>query len=242
MRFNPDLFELVPKSQLDADLGGDYNFEYDFESYWAQMVEYVFVVMLQFLCIKMLTVSRHCNIAPDGTRVQKDTTTEAASAPAAPGASATPAEPAPVPDADKTLDTGCADWLLSVFGESNSFKGRLCLSSCLPRTQRVRMKNLLDFRPYQRTGPSRLGPSALARWRPSSIRHYRRQSRSHQDTRLSVIYILYTFLSSVRTIPEDRPAQYTVMATSLHLPDRGPRAPAELLFACAMQAEHSISY
>ncbi|THH08719.1 hypothetical protein EW146_g8901 [Bondarzewia mesenterica] len=55
MRFNPDLFELVPKSQLDADFGGEYELEWDFESYWAQMVE-------------------HCGIAPDGTRVQgKDT-------------------------------------------------------------------------------------------------------------------------------------------------------------------------
>ena len=46
MRFNPDLFELVPKSQLDADLGGDYNFEYDFESYWTQMVECVYHSLL----------------------------------------------------------------------------------------------------------------------------------------------------------------------------------------------------
>ncbi|KAI0321247.1 CRAL-TRIO domain-containing protein [Amylostereum chailletii] len=52
MRFNPDLFELIPRSQLDADFGGDYEFEWDFEAYWAQMVE-------------------HCGIAPDGTRVEK---------------------------------------------------------------------------------------------------------------------------------------------------------------------------
>ncbi|KAA1477222.1 CRAL TRIO domain-containing protein [Dentipellis sp. KUC8613] len=53
MRFNPDLFELVPKSQLDSDFGGDYEFEWNHEEYWKQMVE-------------------HCGIAPDGTRVKKD--------------------------------------------------------------------------------------------------------------------------------------------------------------------------
>ena len=39
MRFNPDLFELVPRAQLDMDFGGEYEFEWDFESYWAQVVE-----------------------------------------------------------------------------------------------------------------------------------------------------------------------------------------------------------
>lgn len=39
MRFNPDLFELVPRSQLDADFGGDYEFEFEFEKYWKQIVE-----------------------------------------------------------------------------------------------------------------------------------------------------------------------------------------------------------
>ncbi|ETW86598.1 phosphatidylinositol transfer protein PDR16 [Heterobasidion irregulare TC 32-1] len=51
MRFNPDLFELVPRAQLDADFGGEYEFEWDFESYWAQVVE-------------------HCGIAPDGTHIR----------------------------------------------------------------------------------------------------------------------------------------------------------------------------
>jgi hypothetical protein len=41
MRFNPDLSELVAPSQLDADFGGEYEFEYDFESYWSQIVECV---------------------------------------------------------------------------------------------------------------------------------------------------------------------------------------------------------
>jgi len=50
MRFNPDLSELVPRSQLDGEFGGDYNFEYDFETYWKQIVDF-------------------CGIAPDGTRL-----------------------------------------------------------------------------------------------------------------------------------------------------------------------------
>ncbi|KAI0299853.1 CRAL-TRIO domain-containing protein [Russula brevipes] len=50
MRFNPDLFELVPRQQLDADFGGDYEFEFDHEAYWSQLIE-------------------KCGIAPDGTRV-----------------------------------------------------------------------------------------------------------------------------------------------------------------------------
>lgn len=50
MRFNPDLFELVPREQLDADFGGDYRFEFDHEAYWSQLIE-------------------ACGIAPDGTRV-----------------------------------------------------------------------------------------------------------------------------------------------------------------------------
>ena len=41
MRFNPDLFELVPREQLDADFGGDYAFEFDHEAYWNQLIEYV---------------------------------------------------------------------------------------------------------------------------------------------------------------------------------------------------------
>ncbi|KAI0297579.1 CRAL-TRIO domain-containing protein [Multifurca ochricompacta] len=52
MRFNPDLFELVPREQLDADFGGDYEFEFDHETYWNQLIEV-------------------CGIAPDGTRVAK---------------------------------------------------------------------------------------------------------------------------------------------------------------------------
>ncbi|KZV67482.1 CRAL/TRIO domain-containing protein [Peniophora sp. CONT] len=81
MRFNPDLFELVPKSQLDADLGGDYNFEYDFESYWSQMVE-------------------HCNIAPDGTRLNKDATLEATAPATTAEASSTAVEPPATSAAD----------------------------------------------------------------------------------------------------------------------------------------------
>ncbi|KAF5352581.1 hypothetical protein D9756_006118 [Leucocoprinus leucothites] len=50
MRFNPDLVELIPESQLDADFGGSYHFEFDPESYWNQIVT-------------------ACNSAPDGTRI-----------------------------------------------------------------------------------------------------------------------------------------------------------------------------
>ena len=41
MRFNPDLFELIPKSHLDADFGGDHAYEFDAQSYWDQIVAYV---------------------------------------------------------------------------------------------------------------------------------------------------------------------------------------------------------
>lgn len=51
MRFNPDLFDLVPKSQLDSDFGGDFDFEFDHEVYWKQIVD-------------------HCGIAEDGTRLE----------------------------------------------------------------------------------------------------------------------------------------------------------------------------
>ncbi|VDB86260.1 unnamed protein product [Peniophora sp. CBMAI 1063] len=87
MRFNPDLFELVPKSQLDADLGGDYNFEYDFESYWAQMVE-------------------HCNIAPDGTRLKKDAAPEAPAPEAAEAPASTEKTAAPAANGDNVPHTG----------------------------------------------------------------------------------------------------------------------------------------
>ncbi|KAF7794856.1 hypothetical protein EIP86_005998 [Pleurotus ostreatoroseus] len=52
MRFNPDLFELVPKEQLEADFGGDYEYEFEPVSYWDQIVT-------------------ACGIAPDGTRVNE---------------------------------------------------------------------------------------------------------------------------------------------------------------------------
>jgi len=54
MRFNPDLFELVPREQLDADFGGEYEYEFDHEAYWNQLIE-------------------ACDIAPDGTRVATKT-------------------------------------------------------------------------------------------------------------------------------------------------------------------------
>lgn len=38
MRFNPDLFELIPREQLDADFGGAYEWEFEPNSYWEQIV------------------------------------------------------------------------------------------------------------------------------------------------------------------------------------------------------------
>ncbi|KDR85491.1 hypothetical protein GALMADRAFT_218588 [Galerina marginata CBS 339.88] len=50
MRFNPDLFELIPASQLDADFGGEHEYEFEPESYWDQIVA-------------------ACGVTPKGTRV-----------------------------------------------------------------------------------------------------------------------------------------------------------------------------
>ncbi|KAG6856772.1 hypothetical protein H0H87_000950 [Tephrocybe sp. NHM501043] len=52
MRFNPDLNELIPPEQLDADFGGEHHYEFEAKSYWDQIVA-------------------ACDIAPDGTRVHK---------------------------------------------------------------------------------------------------------------------------------------------------------------------------
>lgn len=38
MRFNPDLTELIPKEQLDASFGGDFEYEFEPISYWDQIV------------------------------------------------------------------------------------------------------------------------------------------------------------------------------------------------------------
>lgn len=41
MRFNPDLSELIPTAHLDADFGGAFEYEFEPESYWSQIVSYV---------------------------------------------------------------------------------------------------------------------------------------------------------------------------------------------------------
>jgi len=41
MRFNPNLLELIPTSQLDADFGGQNHYEFEPRSYWDQIVAYV---------------------------------------------------------------------------------------------------------------------------------------------------------------------------------------------------------
>lgn len=39
MRFNPDLLELIPASQLESEFGGEYEYEFDHEAYWKQLIE-----------------------------------------------------------------------------------------------------------------------------------------------------------------------------------------------------------
>jgi hypothetical protein len=41
MRFNPNLLELIPKEHLDADFGGDYEYEFEPITYWEQIVSWV---------------------------------------------------------------------------------------------------------------------------------------------------------------------------------------------------------
>ncbi|KAF8527435.1 CRAL/TRIO domain-containing protein [Hysterangium stoloniferum] len=59
MRFNPDLPSLIPLEQLDSQFGGSYEYEFEPESYWQQLIEYV-----------SLTPSgdSRCGINENGTR------------------------------------------------------------------------------------------------------------------------------------------------------------------------------
>jgi hypothetical protein len=52
IRFNPTLTELIPKSQLHSDFGGDYPYEFEPKAYWDQLVA-------------------NAHIAPDGTRTDE---------------------------------------------------------------------------------------------------------------------------------------------------------------------------
>ncbi|KAI0814848.1 CRAL-TRIO domain-containing protein [Irpex lacteus] len=63
MRFNPDVKELIPLEQLDADFGGEFEYEFEKNSYWEQIV-------------------KACRIAPDGTRVEDDSDLHQQAAPA----------------------------------------------------------------------------------------------------------------------------------------------------------------
>lgn len=67
MRFNPDLLELVPRSQLDADFGGDYEFSFDFETYWKQIIEYG--TFYFGFGGDLIGFGSHCGITPDGARL-----------------------------------------------------------------------------------------------------------------------------------------------------------------------------
>ncbi|KAG8742616.1 hypothetical protein FRC10_001214 [Ceratobasidium sp. 414] len=49
MRFNPNLPELVPVSQLDKDLGGEFPFEFEPVSYWEQIISYVHLVDVRLI-------------------------------------------------------------------------------------------------------------------------------------------------------------------------------------------------
>lgn len=42
IRFNSNLSDLIPGEQLDADFGGDFKYDFEPESYWQQIVKYVF--------------------------------------------------------------------------------------------------------------------------------------------------------------------------------------------------------
>lgn len=68
MRFNPDLLELIPKEQLDVEFGGEYEYEFEKESYWKQIVEWVYLFHSFWQGLK--SISRACKIAPDGTRLE----------------------------------------------------------------------------------------------------------------------------------------------------------------------------
>ena len=71
MRFNPDLFELVPREHLDADFGGDYRFQFDHEAYWSQLIQCVRRPAPSFDADPDKPIDRACGIAPDGTREAK---------------------------------------------------------------------------------------------------------------------------------------------------------------------------
>ena len=69
MRFNPDLFELIPREQLDADFGGDYHFQFEHETYWNQLIECVLRLLPSVGAdLRHTLIDRACGIAPDGTR------------------------------------------------------------------------------------------------------------------------------------------------------------------------------
>ncbi|EIW87256.1 CRAL TRIO domain-containing protein [Coniophora puteana RWD-64-598 SS2] len=90
MRFNPDLVELIPSSQLDAEFGGEYNFEYDFETYWKQIVDF-------------------CGIAPDGTRLPGYFDgPKRGSQPVSEPEAANAEEPSPIPQEENENDSGIA--------------------------------------------------------------------------------------------------------------------------------------
>lgn len=53
IKFNPEMGEIVPASQLDTEFGGQYNYKFDHEVYWKTLID-------------------QCYIAPDGSRLDKN--------------------------------------------------------------------------------------------------------------------------------------------------------------------------
>lgn len=63
MRFNPHLPSLIPPSHLDASFpGGEYEFEFEHEAYWKQIIEF-------------------CRIGEDGVKIDSGEEGESASPP-----------------------------------------------------------------------------------------------------------------------------------------------------------------
>jgi CRAL/TRIO domain len=57
MRFNPNLLELILSEQLDADFGGDYEFVFEKETYWSQILK----CRLPFSCDLLFAAHALCD-------------------------------------------------------------------------------------------------------------------------------------------------------------------------------------
>jgi hypothetical protein len=66
----PDLTELIPLSQLDSAIGGDYQYEFDHDIY--SMILEPDCGVHHFLLTLTFYVHRACKIVFDGTRVDRE--------------------------------------------------------------------------------------------------------------------------------------------------------------------------